>query len=417
MKSEEDRLYRFQKACDCIQSHPRNKNFVSLIEPNRDIFREFRLIYSTDDDEYRLGNIKLSEIYTKCSSLIKFYYGNGLLFFSDQIYDSIINNKNAEICIDYSFIFDSNVAIQLKNFMFGNIPSPINRFFELINYIKLHKINCDIIFFILEYMQYAMNPKKPLIYDTIFAFKQFDQLKCTEITSDFKQLLIRIDKNIAAQNANLALNIFNRDHNIQLLLHYHSISYMLLLKTIIIQKNSPANHINKLSELINYCITKTGRFLKTEMYFAWKIFKFWKKHKYLQQIVNINSDQKATNRIKMIRRTSWDLFSIRFQEIYSTTNGIGHFFIPFFVSFENKLINFSKKCPVKCLIVDDKTGMANTIFEDDNEFNDDITKIDKNILQQLTNKKNIRARLKNNCHNNDIENNIMTLESEFNKLF
>lgn len=76
------------KAIRLIISHNRHLSFRDLIEPNLEIFSNFRLMYSSNNTVTNFGYISLDEIESKCSSLKKFFYGSELLFFSKDIYQT-----------------------------------------------------------------------------------------------------------------------------------------------------------------------------------------------------------------------------------------------------------------------------------------------------------------------------------------
>ena len=70
------------EANQLIILHDNNLSFKDLIEPNLEIFSQFRLMYSTDNTVSNFGYTSLDKIEEECNSLKKFFYGKGLLFYS-----------------------------------------------------------------------------------------------------------------------------------------------------------------------------------------------------------------------------------------------------------------------------------------------------------------------------------------------
>lgn len=110
MESALNRANRFNMALNTVLFHPKEESFKSLIESGQEYFREFKLIYSTDNTTTDMEYVSLDSIEQECTVLKKYYSGSGLLFYSDQIFDETIRNGQVRIPLDYSLCFDSNIA-------------------------------------------------------------------------------------------------------------------------------------------------------------------------------------------------------------------------------------------------------------------------------------------------------------------
>ena len=89
MESPEQRIQRLQNLLNVISMHDPRHSFSSLVEENQSLFREFKVTYSSNNIETNFLNYSLSKIEKKCTTLKKFFYGSGLLFYSDDIYKCI----------------------------------------------------------------------------------------------------------------------------------------------------------------------------------------------------------------------------------------------------------------------------------------------------------------------------------------
>ncbi|ASG09279.1 MULTISPECIES: hypothetical protein [Vibrio] len=81
METRKERFDRLQLAFNLVVHHDTELSFSDLIEPNRDTFHGFKLIYSTNHLEGDFANMSLKSIEDECPTLKKYFYGSGLLFF------------------------------------------------------------------------------------------------------------------------------------------------------------------------------------------------------------------------------------------------------------------------------------------------------------------------------------------------
>lgn len=95
---------------NAILMHDPSDSFTNLIDNNEDLFQGFRLIYSTNNLDAEFSHSSLKEIEKHCPALKKYFYGTGLLFYSDELYATTKSKGRIEIPIDYSLSLDSNAA-------------------------------------------------------------------------------------------------------------------------------------------------------------------------------------------------------------------------------------------------------------------------------------------------------------------
>ena len=89
MERPVERIERLNHLIHAIVLHPPEDSFSSLIEENTTLFQGFNIAYSTNSLESNFSGISLASIEQKCTSLKKFFYGSGLLFYSDIIYQQL----------------------------------------------------------------------------------------------------------------------------------------------------------------------------------------------------------------------------------------------------------------------------------------------------------------------------------------
>jgi len=80
---------------------------------------------------------------------------------------------------------------------------------------------------------------------------------------------------------------------------------------------------------------------------------------------------------------AWDLFAVRYQETLAGNSNTGDFYVPFFASFDNRLVELLQACPIRAVIVDDVDRRINTIYLDEYEF---MLDLNKSITPEINNR-------------------------------
>ena len=381
-----------------IITHDKHLSFKDLIEPNLEIFSKFRLMYSTDNTVSQFGYTSLDRIEEDCDSIKKFFHGNGLLFFSNDIYQAQQKQETVHIPLDYSLSFDSNVAGQFRVYEKGGQVQPKEKFERLIEFIKQYQFNFDYNFFCLENLEFIrQNNDRP--FNTIRAI-----IRCNPLNSD------RLDRETAGKLATQEINNpFNNEIN-PIFWQRRKVIYLILLKAI--QINWELQEVySKLRAIIKFCLENTGKFAKKEIYLAWKLFKQGTSLRFFNPL-----SQPSPNILSKAKGMSWDFLSIEYQSTlaYNMSRG-NNFFVPFFASFDSRFMEFREACPVKCMLFDDRTQTAHTFFDDELEFNQDISDAvqdDNNLLLRLTDKQKIVRGSNLQLDNNKLNIQIANLEKE-----
>lgn len=116
---------------------------------------------------------------------------------------------------------------------------------------------------------------------------------------------------------------------------------------------------------------------------------------------------------------SWDLYSVRYLGnlvgMNRSANGGADFYIPFFVSFDNRFINLLRVCPIRTIIIDKEMRRELIVHLDELEFMKDIKDSitgELNLELSDPNKKIKRMLKQIQCEVLEIE--ISKLEEELN---
>lgn len=371
METIKERFDRLQLAFNLVVHHDSVLSFSDLIEPNRDVFTGFKLVYSTNHLEGDFAHTSLKAIEEQCPTLKKYFYGSGLLFFSDELYDKTWREERVQLPIDYSLSLDSNAAERFRIWEDGSYLNTSEKDFEtLVRFIKDGPgsgFNFDYSFFIIENYYDSMKPENHRPFNTIRALKRFDHLAYDRASFCVTKPVFNETRSQAGQRAIKTLHAFHSSPEIRAFQQRRILLYVVLLKAVILNQDKKGSIESKLAELISFCLFSLEKFPKTELYFAWKLMKYGKSLRFFDPVSQIGKKTKAK-----IKGMSWDIFALRYQETMASKGNSGDFFIPFFASFDNRFVELANACPIRAVLIDELGENVITIQLDELEFQTEL---------------------------------------------
>jgi hypothetical protein len=362
---------RLQSAVNAILLHEPANSFRNLIENNEELFKGFRLVYSTNNLDSEFSHSSLKEIEEHCPTLKKYFYGTGILFYSDELYAATKRQGRIEIPIDYSLSLDSNAAERFRVWENGgSLDKEEGRFEGLVKFIKEGKeqgFNFDYSFFIIENLIDSMRPENHRPFNTIRALKRFDHLEYEKDSFSIRSPKFLETHEESGKRAIDALHAFHSSKEIKGFLNRRKGLYLILLKAVLLREQKNLGLRKQLEMLVEYSLDALGAFAKTEIYFAWKLLKHGKDLRFFDPVSQLG--KKSLHRIKGM---AWDMFAIRYQETLASKSNIGDFYVPFFASFDNRFVELAQACPIRAVLIDDVDKRVMTIHLDEYEFMVDL---------------------------------------------
>lgn len=394
METRKERFDRLQLAFNLVTHHDTELSFSDLIEPNRNTFYGFKLVYSTNHLDGDFANTSLKSIEDQCPTLKKYFYGSGLLFFSDEVYDRTWREGHLKLHIDYSLSLDSNAAERFRIWEDGKDLDKSEQDFEhLVRFIKEgsdNGFNFDYSFFIIENYYDSMKPENHRPFNTIRALKRFDNLVYEKESFCIKNPVFNETRALAGQRTIETLYAFHSSPEIELFQQRRMLLYVVLLKAVLLNQNKTDSIESKLGELIEFCILGLEKFPKTELYFAWKLMKYGKSLRFFDPVSQIGKKTKGK-----LKGMSWDIFALRYQETMASKSYEGDFFIPFFASFDNRFVELTKACPILAVLIDEVGENVITIQLDELEFQTElINSMSSEMVAELNDSTKKLARIK-----------------------
>jgi len=421
MESTSERFNRLQYLTNEIMFHDPNKNFAALVESNRNLFKGFKVVYSTFNINNTFSGTCLKSIEDDCAVLKKFFYGTGLLYYTDELYEKTKVEGRIDIPIDYSLSLDSNVAEKFRIWeKGGDLSAEKSRFEELVHFIKDTKVddkgqgfNFDYNFFIIENLLDSMKENNHRPFNSIRALKRFDHLHYERKKFDIDKPRFTETREEAGKRAIETLHTYHSSNEGFKFLHRRKGLYLILLKAVVLKQQRSLTLSEKMNELTLFSLNSLGKFAKNELYYCWKMLKYGDKLRFFSDPIS-QLNKKSLSKIKGM---SWDLFAFRYQETLASKANIGEFYVPFFASFDNRFVDLAAACPIRVIIIDDQDKRVITLHLDEAEFQQELnSSLSPETLNTLQDPKAKIARMNSTVTDKKLDTLISSLEVEINKL-
>lgn len=303
--------------------------------------------------------------------LIPYFSNENIYFLDDALLKGMFSSNEFKFGIDYSLMFDTNIATYINKLVrgesLGNIHS---KFIPLIDDILHDDLNFDHLFYMTENVKEIIkqiefnsatefifwksldkNFRKSLV--SLQVFRSIDTKEYKRTSNPRPQVTYRQ----AVRNAvAFSYDFYASEVGKEQILNFVLVQRMILLQLIGIVKIqlSSAKHAKvKMKEYFKYVHEVVGAYFDREAIIA---------HKYFQDRNNVKALEKIKrggNRAGLLKRLdniAWDMAAPRFMEKLITHVGEGRYFIPMFLTFDSNLKELLSHYPVKGVIFNKEQG-------------------------------------------------------------
>ncbi len=388
------------------------------IENNRTVeVAETRTIFSTEQKEQSLlKNINQIDVQKELPFLTPFFKGPYFIFTSKILAKLMLDNKEIkDIPIDWSFSFDSNVGEKIRGFMNNENIDKANkeRIIKLLNFIKEKKINFDLLPFVLENIRLARKDTTNLRpFNTIVAFKAINHIDWIKSGSLENKVILKKSWNEINKEALDTFNYYLNNNIVQDIELKSLFTHTFLLKlTYEYLKNKNSIPI-AFNNMIEFCVYKLNKIPLFELWLAWEFFNKPHKFRFFGPIAGLS--KKLFNDISGM---AWDLTHIRTMEQMATTTQLGAFYLPFFVSFDNKFSELLQETSIFAMLIDDKVGQVVSIRNNEIDFHAIINEhINEDLRQEFSPEKIHRRRNGKLFNYSEYPDLILEIQEEISKI-
>lgn len=308
---------------------------------------------------------------------VPYFSRENLFFLDDEIFAEMTAMRNAQIRIDYTLSFDSNMATYVDALVQGRPLEKVPEAEIVLKDILRDNLNFDGLFYMIENVKNVrrhmhLSNEKPIKFwkaldrdfrKNMVSLQLFRGIDCAEFRAT-EQMKSEFTYREAARTAiefcyrfyvsdlgRSQMKIFELRQRL-LLLH--------LIGTARIQIASAKSPKNKMKEYFAFVHEVVGAYFDREAVIAHKFFCDRKNVPMLDK--KIQKGRKKTDRkkkagfLKELDNIAWDMSSPRFMEKLILSGGEGKYIVPMFVTIDTDLRQMMNAYPIKGVLFNRKTG-------------------------------------------------------------
>lgn len=328
-------------------------------------------------DSYRRSALPPSvKKYTKTplNYLVPYFESEHIYFLEDDLLRDMLRSSEVKFGIDYTLMLDTNIASYINKLVRGEpLGGMQNTIIPLIDGILHDDLNFDSLFYMVENVKNVTNligeeQKSKLAFwrslnkdfrSNLVSLQIFRSIDCKEYKRTSNPKPIFTYRNAARRAINFTYDFYASEIGKEHILDFVLVQRLILLQLIgmvKIQLSSNRNESKKMHDYFNYIHEVVGAYFDRESVIA---------HKYFLDrngIGILNKMQKGmplSGLLKKLDNIAWDMAAPRFMEKLITsmaTDSEGRYFIPMFVSFDNKLRELLSLFPIKGAIYSKSEG-------------------------------------------------------------
>lgn len=372
-----------------------------------------RTVVSTEEKGGTHVGVDLEEITKVAPWITPFFLGPRLLFSSKSIaVQNMMTGGKSNFLLDWSFSFDSNVAEKVRAYVnLENINAKDrDRVITLLKLKKKFSLQTDLLPFLLENLRLSRSDiknERPL--NTIIAFKKLDYLDWQAFEKNPLKPEFICDEKTLLKDANDTYDSMVNDKEVKKWEYKSLFTQVILFELAIIWLRKNGSIEEQFSELIDFCVLQLGKLAKFELKFAWRFLNQPTRTRFFGPLNGVSKDL-----TKALKGMAWDMTHLRLLETLSTKTTFDSFYVPFFVSFDEKFSEILKQNQLQMLLVDDRLKRMHTATIDEYPFLQKLDSCMSEKTRSLMGEVESEARRSYNIPENDLKHIIalQTIELE-----
>lgn len=321
--------------------------------------RDCKLIYSHPEEcDTVMPSKSWPRDFPKGGYLRPLFAYDNLHFLDQRIAEDQIFRCESPLNIDITVEFDTNVASYVEGFVENKATTNREMVKEVLDFvIKTKEVNFGYNFYALENAQGFFNGGQvPSIRRNLKAIMKLDYMDRERYQKSGEITLKVTDKELDVKTDEKLHNLYDWPYREGLEAEFIPINemlYLLLLKIVEIEHRGKRRRLDvKVEELYEFMHFELKTLLVREAIIALNYFKNRSRLTFFGRI-NSKPKEKGPELLKELRGMSWDLMLFRVLERIATMPGQGDFLIPYFLSFDKKMVQLFDLFPLKALLASD----------------------------------------------------------------
>lgn len=304
--------------------------------------------------------------------LVPYFSSEKMYFLDDELLSSMFTSGEFKFGIDYTLMFDTNVATYINRLVRGESVGNIQpRLVALVDDILHDGLNFDHLYYMVENVKNALSQiehnytsklkfwrsldkgfRKNMV--SLQLFRSIDSEEYKRTSNPKPQFTYREATNNAIK---FSFDFYASEIGKEQILNFVLVQKMILLQLVgivKIQLSSGRGARSKMSEYFKYIHEVVGAYFDREAIVAHKYFSDRKSVAILEKI------KKGGSKVQLLKRLdniAWDMAAPRFMEKLIANNiGRGRYFIPMFLTFDANLKELLSHYPVKGVVFNRSDG-------------------------------------------------------------
>ncbi len=309
--------------------------------------------------------------------LVPYFSSSNIYFLGDSLLTDMFSVDEAKIKVDYSLMFDTNLASYINKLARGEPLGNIqNQVVSLIDSILQDNLNFDHLFYMVE------NAKNVPLLDSnhhskisfwralnkdfrrnMVSLQVFSSIDCQEYKRTSFPKPQANYKEAARRAINFCYDFYaseiGKDHISEFFL-LQRLLLLQLLGMLRIQLSTNKSVKNKMKDYFAFIHEEVGAYFDRESMIAHKYFS---DRNEIEVLEKIKKGMCTTRLLKKLDNIAWDMAAPRFMEKLMSTGGQGDYFVPFFLTFDKGLRDLLSAYRVKGVIINKGKGQLIPIPE------------------------------------------------------
>lgn len=267
----------------------------------------------------------------------------------------------SNLLLDYSLSFDSNFAEKLRATIEGEAIQAVDkaRVLEVLTLKAANpNVQFDLLPFLYENVRLARSNesnRRPL--NTLIAFRMLDHLDWEAFLANPDHFDFGRDKNALKGDLKAEADAFMAKlYDSPSIAEYEAkalATHALLLRLASVMHEPKSDPKKMLAHLIDFSIFELGFLPMTELSFIWSGIGGKEKAPFFGKIVGKSKDM-----LDKISGMAWDITHLRIMERIARESTLGSFFIPYFVTFDQRWRELVRTNPIRFTLFDDAANAA-----------------------------------------------------------
>jgi hypothetical protein len=330
-----------------------------------------KLIYShPDESDTVLPSKGWPRDFPKGGFLRPLFAHDNLFFLDERIALEQYLGVESPLDIDSTVEFDTNVASYVEGFVENRAGHNSEKVKEVLDFvITTERVNFGYNFYALENAQgFYDGSLAPSILRNLRAIMKLDHLDKEAYLAAGEVRATITDEELQVKAEEKLHELYDSHYEEGMkaeFLPVNEMLYLLLLKTVEIEYRVGRGKLGrKVEDLYEFMHFELKTLFVREAIIALNYFKNRSSLTFFGKI-NPKPKERSPELLKGLRNMSWDLMLFRVMERMATLPGQGHFLIPYFLTFDRKMVQLFDLFPLKAILSHGDTARMIPLWETD----------------------------------------------------